>query len=66
MLSWHEGRLWDEVRSRRHAARVGHDVDGADRSGIVGTPTFFINGERYDGAHGTEPLFGALQRALTS
>jgi protein-disulfide isomerase len=34
------------------------------KSGVNGTPTFFINGVRYDGAHGTEPLLEALQVAF--
>ena len=49
-----------------YRARVNEDVLSGIQSGVSGTPTFFINGERYDGAHGTEPLFEALQRALTS
>jgi hypothetical protein len=31
------------------AARVAQDVDSADRSGVAGTPTFFINDRRHDG-----------------
>lgn len=49
-----------------YRARVKEDVLSGLESGVNGTPTFFLNGERYDGAHGTEPLFDALQRALTS
>jgi protein-disulfide isomerase len=33
------------------------------RSGVNGTPTFFINGVRHDGSWDFEPLFLALQRA---
>jgi protein-disulfide isomerase len=47
-----------------YRARVKEDVLSGLESGVNGTPTFFINGERYDGAHGTEPLFEALQGAL--
>jgi len=49
-----------------YRSRVKEDVLSGIQSGVNGTPTFFINGERYDGAHGTEPLLEALQRALTS
>jgi protein-disulfide isomerase len=43
--------------------RIKEDVLSGLKSGVNGTPTFFINGERYDGVHGTEPLFDALQAA---
>jgi protein-disulfide isomerase len=33
------------------------------RSGVNGTPTFFINGERYDGAHDLDSLLAALRSA---
>ena len=48
-----------------YRARVKEDVLSGLKSGVNGTPTFFINGERYDGDHGIEPLFEALQAALT-
>jgi len=47
-----------------YRARVKEDVLSGLKSGVNGTPTFFINGERYDGPHGTEPLFESLQGAL--
>jgi len=31
------------------------------KSGVNGTPTFFINGVRYDGSWDREPLLAALQ-----
>ncbi len=48
------------------AAGVNDDVLSGLKSGVNGTPTFFINGGRYDGPHGTEPLFEALQVASQS
>jgi protein-disulfide isomerase len=56
-------RLWDEVRRREHAARVAEDVASADASGVVGTPTFFINGRRHQGAYDIESLRQAVERA---
>ena len=32
----------------RFAEKVGHDFSGGIRSGVNGTPTFFINGQRHD------------------
>jgi protein-disulfide isomerase len=41
--------------------RVKEDFMSGVRSGVNGTPTFFINGERYDGAHD----YASLREALT-
>ena len=35
------------VRTR---PRIAQDVESADLSGVSGTPTFFINGQRHYGA----------------
>ena len=37
------------LREDRIAERVRADFRGGIRSGVNGTPTFFVNGERYDG-----------------
>jgi protein-disulfide isomerase len=49
----------------RHAgaARISEDVDGADLSGVSGTPTFFINGGRHYGAYDIETLSRAVRAA---
>jgi protein-disulfide isomerase len=43
---------------------VQEDFMGGARSGVNGTPTFFINGVRHDGSWDEAPLVDALQRAL--
>jgi protein-disulfide isomerase len=45
-------------------ARVERDVDGGIRSGVTGTPTFFVNGTRYDGSSSLEP-FSEYLRGLS-
>ena len=47
-------RFWDELRRREHAPRVAEDVASADASGVAGTPSFFINGRRHQGAYDIE------------
>ncbi|NMO50111.1 thioredoxin domain-containing protein [Actinoplanes sp. TBRC 11911] len=42
-------RFRTELDSHRYANRITRDISSADRSGVAGTPTFFINGQRHDG-----------------
>jgi protein-disulfide isomerase len=46
-----------------HAARVRDDFRSGLRSGVNGTPSFFIDGERHDGGWDEASLVDALQRA---
>lgn len=46
-----------------HADRVHEDFLSGVRSGVNGTPTFFINGLRHDDSYESETLLLALQRA---
>jgi protein-disulfide isomerase len=56
-------RLRRELAEHVHAARVQADQAGGERSGVMGTPTFFIDGVRYDGAYQPGPLAAALEAA---
>jgi protein-disulfide isomerase len=44
--------------------RVEADFESAIRSGANGTPTFFINGDRYDGSWNYEPFETYLHEVL--
>ncbi|MFN2570166.1 MAG: DsbA family protein [Gemmatimonadales bacterium] len=55
--AWARGAL----REGRFQRRVRDDFASGVRSGVNGTPTFFINGVRYDG--GTEELLTTLMEA---
>jgi Na+/H+ antiporter NhaA len=57
-------RLWRDVHGREFAARVTRDVASADESGVSGTPTFFVNGRRHQGAYDVETLTAAVRGAL--
>ena len=46
-----------------HADRVQEDFMSGVRSGVNGTPTFFINGARHDESYDVETLLAALERA---
>jgi len=53
-------RLLREVTSNVYAARIREDFKAGVRGGVNGTPTLFINGERYDGPLNAENLLSAL------
>lgn len=48
------------------ADRVREDFMGGVRSGVNGTPTFFINGARYDESWDEDSLRGALEQGALS
>ena len=58
-------RVHDEVKRHVAAARVAQDVESADLSGVSGTPTFFINGQRHYGAYDVATLTAAIKTART-
>ena len=53
-------RLMNDVASGAQAGRVREDFRSGARNGVNGTPTFFINGVRYDGAPEVDELLEAL------
>ncbi len=57
-------RFWSDVRHHEYAGRVAEDVASADASGVSGTPTFFINGRRHQGAYDIDTLSSAVRSAL--
>lgn len=56
-------RVHDEVKRHVAVARVAQDVESADLSGVSGTPTFFINGQRHYGAYDVATLTTAIKTA---
>jgi Na+/H+ antiporter NhaA len=56
-------RFWRDVSEGRHAERIAADVATADASGVTGTPTFFINGRRHEGAYDVATLSASVRAA---
>ena len=50
-----------DIDSEEVAEKVRSDFLSGARSGVNGTPTFFVNGERYDGSWEPEVLLAFLQ-----
>jgi len=59
-LGLDQKRLIREVTSGAYAQRIREDFRNGERGGVNGTPTFFINGERYDGEFDLKYLLDAL------
>jgi protein-disulfide isomerase len=53
-----------ELNTHAHAPRVREDFLSGVRSGVNGTPTFFINDLRHNGGYDLESLLTALTAAL--
>src|SRR6266508_962419 len=53
-----------ELEEHTYADRVREDFMSGVRSGVNGTPTFYINGTRYDGAWDFESLLEAIEKPL--
>jgi protein-disulfide isomerase len=54
-----------ELAAHAHAARVREDFLSGVRSGVNGTPTFFLNGQRYDGSWDEEELVAAIEQEIS-
>src|SRR3954471_7023525 len=53
-----------DLSGEKFAARVREDFRGGVRSGVNGTPTFFINDYRYNGEHTLEAMGEAISGAV--
>jgi protein-disulfide isomerase len=52
-----------ELAEHVHSERVHEDFMSGVRSGVNGTPTFYINGVRHDDSYEIDVLLAALERA---
>ena len=57
-------KLRQALASKEFEPRVRADFRGGVRSGVNGTPTFFINGQRHDGAYDYASLVEAIEGVL--
>jgi protein-disulfide isomerase len=59
-------RWANDMQTRRFKARVRQDLASGARSGVRGTPTFFVNGLRYDDILDERSLLRSLETARES
>ncbi len=57
-------RFDQELTEHLYADRVREDFMSGVRSGVNGTPTFYVNGVRYDGAWDLESLAAEIEKPL--
>ncbi|MET3423790.1 Na+/H+ antiporter NhaA [Actinoplanes tereljensis] len=62
-LGLDEEKFHADMMAAGDAGRVVEDVESADLSGVSGTPTFFINGQRHYGAYDVHTLKEAIRLA---
>jgi protein-disulfide isomerase len=55
-----------EMTAHVYSNRVHEDFLSGVRSGVNGTPTFFINGVRHDDSYELETLLAAIEAAMSS
>ena len=58
-------RFEGDLAERWHAPRVREDRLGGERSGVDGTPAFFVNGVRHEGNLDRESLLAAVEGAMS-
>jgi protein-disulfide isomerase len=56
-------RFAADVTAHRHEPKIREDFMSGVRSGVNGTPTFFINGTRHDGGFDLQSLVDAIEAA---
>ena len=58
------GALKQALENETFTGRVRADFTGGVRSGVNGTPTFFINGRRHNGPFDYDTLVAAIEESL--
>lgn len=66
LLGLDTDRFKDDIQDRHMIEKVEKDFEGGLRSGVNRTPTFFINGERFEGDWSTGELLEYLKAQLAA
>jgi protein-disulfide isomerase len=64
LLGVSERDIAASLESQAFATKINQDLQGGLRSGVDGTPAFFINGQRHGGSYQYEDLRTAIGAAL--
>jgi len=55
----------DALAGQKHASRIRQDFLSGVRSGVNGTPSFFINGQKYEGEYDLASMTEAIEAEMT-
>ena len=58
-------KLCEALEAQTYRTHVRDDFSGGVRSGVNGTPTFFLNGQRHDGSFDYDTLAAAVQQEIS-
>jgi protein-disulfide isomerase len=59
-------RFVSDLAANQYLDRIREDMSSGARSGVNGTPTFFVGGVRHDGPLDAVSLIAAMQRSATA
>jgi protein-disulfide isomerase len=59
-------RFENDLQSDALALKIRADLEGGEKSGVTGTPNFYINGQKYEGDWDGDALIHYLKRLLGS
>lgn len=62
-LNLDSNKMAEEISNHTYLPRIREDFSSGVRSGVNGTPTFFINGVRHNGDYSYETLVAAIENA---
>jgi protein-disulfide isomerase len=65
-LELEKATFGEALKAHTYFDRVRTDVGTGRRHGVMGTPTFFVNGERQDGPDDLRALTSAIRKALSA
>ncbi len=63
-LGFPEPGLRAAIANRAYSAKIEGDFDGGVRSGVNGTPAFYVNGQRHDSSYEYDGLRAAIEAQL--
>jgi protein-disulfide isomerase len=63
-LELSELELRDALENETYAPKIKSDFLGGVRSGVNGTPSFFVNGHQHEGSYAFEDLVAAIEQHL--